>query len=252
MKDLIELPRAGTTDKSRGDFLEVLRRLVHKLSQPLTSLRGSTEVALMGEIEESECRRILERSLEESHRMAEILETLRDVLEIESSGGEVQPVFWTQSVRKLLQEAVSSDRNRNLHLVWDAIDEVWVKASPQHLEAVTGRFIGRVIRTEPGNPVIRVGLADCGNTACLSISPVGTPPDAGPTANKGPAHSPPEILDPGDLDWWILRHAIARQGGALRINGAPLTGCSYELTLPRAPATAIGKARTAWHRTSGS
>ena len=242
--DLIELPRANTADMFQDDFLEVLRRLVHKLSQPLTSLLGSAEVALMGEIEESECRRILERSLEESRRMAEILETLRDVVEMESSGEEARPVLWTQSVRKLLEEAASVDRSHHLHLVCDAIDEVWVKASPQYLEAVTGRFIGRAIMTERGDHVVRIGLSGRGGTACLSIRRAGTSPDVDPTAQNCRSLSPPEILDLGDLDWWIVRHAIERQGGSLRINGTSVTGCSYELNMPRAPSTVAGEART--------
>lgn len=74
------------------EVIEVLRGLAHKLSQPLTSLRGSLEVALMDEMDEKECRKVLEQSLEETYRVAEVLETLREVLEAEDPGDDFQPV----------------------------------------------------------------------------------------------------------------------------------------------------------------
>lgn len=103
MRNLIKGHRSDISENSSDDFLEVLRALAHTLSQPLTSLQGSVEVALMGNSNESECCQILELVLQESRRMAEILEVLRELLEIEGSGEELQAVSWTQSLEGSLQ-----------------------------------------------------------------------------------------------------------------------------------------------------
>lgn len=93
-------PAAGVLNSNHDDFLEGLRKLVHMLSQPLTTLRGSAEVALMGHLDESEFRRFLELSLRESDRMVEVLEALRQTLDIEASRGDVPPAPGEQSPEK--------------------------------------------------------------------------------------------------------------------------------------------------------
>jgi len=227
--NLMGLPLANGSEKVPQDFLEVLGTLVHKLSQPLTSLRGSVEVALMEKIEEPEFRQVLERSLEESHRMTEIIKMLRDVLEMEASGEDVQPVPWRQSVEKFLKEAALVDGNCRLQLVCDVADEVWVKASPQHLDTATRRLIGRVIKAARRNHVVRIRLSVRGEAACLSICA---------------ESSLPETLEPGDVDGWIVHRAIERQGGWLTISGVSEAGRCYELYLPLAPSAVTGKPRT--------
>jgi len=217
------------SEKIREDVLEVLGTLVHKLSQPLTSLRGSVEVALMGQIIESEFRQVLEQSLEESRRMTEIIRMLRDVLEMEGPDGDIQPVLWRQSVEKSLKEAEFGDRHCRLRLVCDVADEVRVKASPQHLDTATRRLIGRVLKAAPGNHEVRIGLSVRGEAACLSIC-----------AKSLPC----ETLEPGDVDWWIIHRAVERQGGWLAISGVPETGRCYQLYLPLEPSEGAGKPRT--------
>ena len=64
MTDHTRPPLATLIEEDAGDFLEVLRMLAHRLSQPLTTLLGSIEVALSGEMDESECRKVLELSLQ--------------------------------------------------------------------------------------------------------------------------------------------------------------------------------------------
>jgi len=234
MMKLTQLPLPAELETDSDDLLEVLRVLVHRLSQPLTSLRGSVEVALMGELDESECRRVLEISLQESHRMAEILETLRDVLEVEGAGEQVQPVSWTRSVEKLLEEAAAVDKNGCPRLVSDVKEDVWVKASPQHLDAATARLIAGAIRAARSRREVRVSLSVHGEIACLSVCEEGVTSHADAAAGR----LPPPAIEEGSLleglDRWIVRRAIERQGGWLKVNRVS-EGCRcYHLNLPLA------------------
>ncbi len=200
MTNLRDMLEAKGAEKASEDFLEVLRKLAHKLSQPLTSLCGSVEVALMGELDEAACRQVLESVLYESRRMADALETLRDLLELEGSSEGAQPVSWTQQVEKSLQEAASAAENHHAQLVSNLKDEVWVEASPEQLDTATRKLIGRAIGEGSGKHVVRVGLSVRGETACLSVC------------------------------------AIERQDGALKIKDVPQNCRCYQLSHPLAKA----------------
>jgi signal transduction histidine kinase len=182
--------------------------LAHRLSQPLTSLRGSVEVALIGEVDESEFRQVLETLLKESHRMAEILEALRDILELEGAGDQVQPVSWTRTIKKLLKESPLVDGNEGLQLVSNVKEEIWVEAHPQHLETATARLIGRAIKAARGDRKVQISLSAFAEIACLSVCEGCQPP------------FPSDLLESADLDEWVVCRAVDRQGGLFKIGGA--------------------------------
>jgi len=239
MTKFTELPPATVPEADRDDFLEVLRMLAHRLSQPLTSLRGSVEVALMGELDEADCRRILELSLQESHRMAGILETLRAVLEMEGGGVQVQPVSWTRSIEKLLEQAALVDKDRCPRLVSE-VEDVWVKASPQHLDMVTARLIGGAIRAARSRREVRVSLSVRGETACLSVCEEDAPSEADDVAGRFPSAFTQESSVLGGPDKWIVRRAIERQNGWLKVSQVSETCRCYQLNLPLATSEIVG------------
>ncbi len=228
-----DLPLATALEAGSDNLLEVLRTLAHRLSQPLTSLQGTVEVALMGELDESECRRVLEISLQESHRMAEILQTLRDVLEMEGASEQVQPVSWTRTVEKLLQDAASVDKDSCPRFVSE-VKEVWVKASPQHLDTATARLIGGAIRAARSRREVRVSLSVGGKTACLSVCEEDSPSEAGAVAGRSPSAFIQESSVLEGLDKWVVRWAIERQGGWLKISQVSECCRCYQLNLPLA------------------
>jgi signal transduction histidine kinase len=228
MTDQRSLPLAGTLETTNEDFLELLRMLAHRLSQPLTSVRGSVEVALMGELDLAECRRVLELTLQESHRMANALETLREVLEMEGSSELAHPVSWTRRVEELLEQAAPGGRERGVQLVSDVKEDIWVKASPQRLDAATARLIAGAIRVARGNRLVRIRLSAGAQTACLSVCEEVPSPDS----------LEPPVL--GALDQWVVRRAVERQGGGLKICQNSET-CCYQLSLPLAMPEIAGK-----------
>jgi signal transduction histidine kinase len=234
MKNLTGLPLASALGSRGDDFLEILGTLAHKLSQPLTSLHGTVEVALMGELDVAECRRILEISLQETRRMAETLEALRDVLEVERAGGQVQPVSWTRIIQKALEDAASGANDIQPHLVNDVKGEVWVKANPQHLHLATARLIGGAVRAARRRNAVRIILSVDAEMASLAVYEEGTPTDA-QDANglQPPITSETHAL--GEVDRWIVSRAIERQGGRLNVSQTSETCLCYQLNLP--PAT---------------
>jgi signal transduction histidine kinase len=233
MTKLINPPLGSAVEKSSLDLPEVLRMLAHKLSQPVTTLRGSVEVALMGELNESECRRVLELSLQESHRMAEILETLRNVLELEGPSEELQPILWTQSVERWLAEATSVNKDGARQLVSKIDPDIWVKASFHPLDLATERLLSGAIGAACGNHDVRIELSGHGEMACLSVNEAGMLHNAN-AAVYGMPPPIPELLQPGGLDEWIIRRAIERQGGWLDVVRISESELCYRLNIPLA------------------
>jgi signal transduction histidine kinase len=228
MTDQSGFPLAGTLETTNEDLLELLRMLAHRLSQPLTCLHGSVEVALMGELDLAECRRVLELTLKESHRMAKALETLREVLETEGSSEQAHVVSWTRRVEELLEQAAPGCGECGAQLASDVKEDVWVKANPQRLDAATARLIAGAIRVARGNRLVRIRLSAGAQTACLSVCEEAPSPDA----------LEPPVL--GTLDQWVVRRAVERQGGELKVSQDSET-CCYQLSLPLAMPEIAGK-----------
>jgi signal transduction histidine kinase len=233
MKNLTGPPPSSALGTRGDDFLEIMGTLAHMLSQPLTSLHGTVEVALMGELDVTECRRILEISLQETQRMAETLEALRDVLEMERADGQVQPVSWTRIIEKILEDAASVNKDNCLHLVSAVKGEVWVKASPQQLNQVTTRLIGGAVRAARHQHEVRIILSMDAEKASLAVHEEGSPIDTDDaTRLEPPIPSEKHVL--GELDRWIVGRAIERQGGWLNVSQTSETCRCYQLNLPLA------------------
>lgn len=232
--NVIDRPSASTSEKARDEFVEILGILAHKLSQPLTCLRGSVEVALMVEISEAECREVLEQSLEESHRMAEILGMLRDVLEVEVFKDQIRPVSWRRSIEETFKEVVPDGGNCSLQFVSAANDEVWVNASPQLLDMVTRRLLKRAIKVAQENTPVRFELSSCNETACLSICEGNLFPEAETMGKESQPQSLQETVSAADFEVWLVRRAIKRQRGWLKVNSRSDASRCCRLYLPLA------------------
>jgi len=233
MKNNKGLPRPGGWAGRKDDFLELLGSIAHKLSQPLTSLRGTVEVGLMGEMDVQEYRRILEISLQETQRVAETLEALRDIVEMERAGVQAQPLAWTAVIEEALQHTAQADQVDRPRLVSEARGEVWVKASPQRLTLATTRLIAGAVRANRDGHAVRIILSVAKETASLKVLE-----QCAPAAEQGvhrpgtPGATAKPVL--GELEKWILSRAVECLGGRLSVEQSSQTSRCYQLELPLA------------------
>ncbi|HUZ46801.1 MAG TPA: HAMP domain-containing sensor histidine kinase [Terriglobia bacterium] len=225
--------------KPQDSLVGVLRSLIHKLSQPLTALHGSLEVALMGESKKGACRRVLEQSIEETDRMFETLATLREVLEAEDPGDDFHPVRWRNLIAQVLEDLAPMARNKGLQLVLEPMADVYVKVNPPRVDAALHELFRQAIQRSARTGVIRIGLSSQEHWALLSVWDDGLPREAAGQAEKSqPAASFTEALEGTLPEWWILEHIIKSQGGWLEIEKIPPGGVRCRLYLPLASAEA--------------
>jgi signal transduction histidine kinase len=231
MEDITARGREDELKMSTDDFLGVLRALAHKLSQPLTSLRGSIEVALLGEPNAAESRRILELSLHESQRIAETLEDFRDVLGIEGSMEDAERVSWTQCVEQFLEEAALVDQKKPTQLASSLKSGVWVMASPQQLIVATRRLINSAARVAGCKRKVRIELSATEHAACLSVFEEGPRPAVESLGNFQTTLDPETPLLAG-IDKWLVQRAVEHLGGRFELRDVSETCHCYRLNLP--------------------
>ena len=250
MKNLNRPVTSDNPNTKKDDFLEALTRLAHMLSQPLTSLRGSAEVALMGQLNESEARHVLELLLEEFNRMAEVLEALREILEMEASDSEIQPVSWTRNIKKALEAEASADDDRRQRLIVSLPSEVYVKANPCWLDMATQRLVGRALKAAHRLHSVRVELSVVDETACLSVRGEGRSADLTTAATGAGASYSPSVLELGEASWLVVRRAVEGQGGRLEVSWPSENVCCCRIYLPLASLEPTGNERNNMHRES--
>ena len=225
--------------RPHDSLVRVLRGIIHKLSQPLTALHGSLEVALMGKIDKDACRRVLRQSVEETDRMIEALETLREVLDAEDPGDDFHPVRWRNLIAQVLEDLAPMARNKGLQVVLGPMADVYVKVNPQRIDAALRELLRQAIHRSARTGVIRIGLLSQEPWASLSVWDDGLPQDATGQAEKSqPAASFTEALEGTLPEWWILERTIKGQGGWLEIEKIPPAGLRCRLYLPLASSEA--------------
>jgi len=94
-----EVESAGPTRQECG---ECLGGVAHRLSQPLTALRGSLELALRTELSAQDSRAALEQAFELTELLVQLMRSLRELAEAARTDAPAKLL----SLRDLVQETV--------------------------------------------------------------------------------------------------------------------------------------------------
>ena len=105
-------PIAPTSSKCR----ECLGAMAHRLAQPMTALRGSIELGLMGKRSAADYRSVLEQSLQLADNLSQLIVSLRDLGESSAPGGAAQRVLLNATATEVLAEMEGLAQSRDLHL----------------------------------------------------------------------------------------------------------------------------------------
>lgn len=190
------LDRVGTWHR------RILRDLGHDLRTPIATIRAATEVALWGERQPEEYRRVLTSTMEEVDRLGLVADAVSLLGRLES--GDVKPAFAETDLDPLVAAAVGRARE---HVDGDPFRytpppaRVTARVDAQLLGLVLDQLLDNARRhTPPGTPVT-VELGRGGGRARLSVE------DQGPGV---PDHLLPHLFD----RFYRADEARGRQGGA--------------------------------------
>jgi two-component system heavy metal sensor histidine kinase CusS len=226
--------------------------LAHELRTPVTNLRGEVEVALGKPRSPEEYREVLGSCLEETVRLAGIIDSLLFLARAESAGAQIRrervDVGRELSVVCDFYEAAASERGVSLHIA--PRGEVAADVDRTLLQRALGNLVeNSLAHTPAGGSVtlsaerreaaVRIDVADTGS----GIAPEHLPRlfdrfyrvDHSRSAGKGGT----------GLGLAIVKSIAELHGGLARVESVPGQGTRVVLLLPGAAAPTEGPARPA-------
>lgn len=232
------LKSGSPTGRSVQASADGLPTVIHRLSQPLTALRGSIELALLAELSPAEYRAALKGALEQADRVVGLLDSLRDWAESEDPGDLTECVLLGTVVEEALEHLLPLADSRGLSVVFQSGVDLYVRVNSTRLRRAILKVIHHAIDRSPERGRVRVELSTSQGNAFLVVS------------DEGPAAEPPELdslrgtmtlghlfseaSKRGSLDWAVAKNIFEAQGGAARVENTAGSGCSFRVSLPLA------------------
>jgi two-component system OmpR family sensor kinase len=218
-----------------------LAAIIHRLSQPLTALRGSLELGLLTEGSAEDDRLALKESLAQADQLVGLLASLRELVEAEDSSQPAETTSLDQLVIAESAEMRPWAESRGLTLVLKFQSDLYVRANPRWLRHAVSKVIHRAIDRSPESGTVLVTLARSNREARLEVKDNGPAPSPGGLDHLSRASSLGQLFSEasnrGTLEWAIAKRIFEVQGGAARVESEPGQGCCFRASLPLVPST---------------
>ena len=223
-------PAACTADE--------LDALIHLLSQPLTALRGSLELALGADSSAVDYRKTIAEAFEQADRVAALLVSLRELAASEDPGDRTQTVLLTALLKEAVGDLAPLAVLRRVTVRLESKLDVYVRADSSRLRLAIFKIVHHVIECGPEGKTIHIKLSTADQRACLLVTDHGPSPGAtGPqdlSHYSSLAHLFLEATKCGSLDWVIAKRTLEAQGGTLRVENKEGEEWWLRLDLPLA------------------
>lgn len=216
--------------KTPEECRDCLGAMAHRLSQPMTALRGGLELGLMGKRTVADYRSLLEQSLQLADDMAQLIISMRDLGESGTPGGSPQCVLLQAMATEVIAEIEVLAQSQDLRLQFTAEGEARVCANPERLREALQSLLAWVIQNSAGGGVIAMELSASEGETRLFLSPprldlqylqIKVLEDM---TNPGLLFS--HAAKNGALGWAINQRLLDGLGGKLEIlTGGPGGGC---------------------------
>lgn len=217
---------------SPGGLLEI----IHRLSQPLTALRGSLELALLGDHSAAEYRAAVSESLAQADRLVRLLRSLRELVE----AGEPSPEPTTFRLNELLAGLVADAQpwaeSRDVAITLNSLEEASIRADAQRVREALLRVLQKAIERSSQGSRIRITLARNAGNACLGVADPGAALNA---EDLNPLEQPrsfgelfSEAVQRDALEWVIAKRLLETLGATVRVESGTGTGCSFLISFP--------------------
>jgi signal transduction histidine kinase len=211
------------------DFIPTLDLLVHRLTQPITALRGLLEVSLMGELNAANCRQTLEEALDQAERASEVLDQMKEIVESAAASGGLRHVSWAETLGQAVISLQPLAAARQVSVVMELQETTLVRANPERLSLATRQCLAMAIECSPMGGSVRINLGPSGNELVLSVRTEGENLEFPLPADAG--EEPDVPMD--KLKWDGLRRLMRVQGGEARVKKLSSREACFEMRLPQ-------------------
>jgi hypothetical protein len=192
---------------------ECLGSLTHRLSQPLTALRGVIELTLLAERKTEEYCGALQQALDQTDRIVQLVVSLRE--------------FAESAIPSSLEERV---------LFGEVTTGLYVQTDPDRLRLALQRTFDRVIRSSPPASHIQSRVSAVNDRACLSIDAPKFNSGHPEALSEGKTDTPGGVFaqaaKANSLDWIITRRLIEGLGGTSQMTNGDSQGHHLQIFFP--------------------
>jgi heavy metal sensor kinase len=214
----------------------------HELQTPLTILKGELEVALRAPRTADEYRRVLGSALEESERIARLVEGL--LLLSRADAGVLRmdrkPLDLAQLVAEVCEQTQVLAKAQGVTLALGSSTPIAIQGDREHLRRLLLNLVDNGIKYTPAGGRVTLSLHEDGAWAVLRVSDTGiglTPGEQERIFQR--FYRAPEAVSRGDggsgLGLCIARSIAEAHGGRIEVDSAPNRGSTFTVFLPHPP-----------------
>lgn len=209
--------------------------LFHALSQPLTALCCSLELALQQSLTAEQYRESVGRALLQAERVSWLTMGIRELFEAGQTGEDCEVLALPAAVAGAIDDVRLVAEAAGVRICWvpGSTCPVWFEA--QRLRTALFHLLGFVVGWGARGSVVRIELAECGEQARLALT----------VSGEGSARQPASVSHSEDADHHqelaqrlglgITRAIFEAAGGSFRAERS-LESMSVEIRLPRVEA----------------
>jgi heavy metal sensor kinase len=214
----------------------------HELQTPLTILKGELEVALRAPRTPDEYRRVLGSALEESERIARLVEGL--LLLSRADAGVLRmdrtPLDLAQLVAEVCAQTQVLAHARGVTLTFGALTPVMIQGDREHLRRLLLNLVDNGIKYTPAGGCVTLTLQEEGVWAAVRVSDtgIGLAPEEQERIFQR-FYRASEAVSRGDegsgLGLCIARSIAEAHDGHIEVDSAPGHGSTFTVLLPHPP-----------------
>jgi PAS domain S-box-containing protein len=227
-------------ERLRSEFVATAS---HELRTPMTSISGAARTLLRREddLEPEQHRSLLEMIVEESDRLARIVDQILLASRIEA--GELDVVAAPCDAREIVSSVLDTARlraPRGIELVVDAPGDVpAVACDSDRLRQVLVNLVDNAIKYSPGGGEVRVELTDADGMLRFAVHDqgLGFDPSRADELFERFRRLDPQLtygIGGTGLGLYICRELVQRMGGSIWAQSEPGQGSSFLFELPLA------------------
>ncbi|HVO79397.1 MAG TPA: hypothetical protein VMT28_01625 [Terriglobales bacterium] len=209
---------------------ELLSELFHALNQPLTTLRCALELGLQQPHREQSCSHTMEAALLQAESVARLTAGIRELLEADDPGDDLQAVPLDRVLREALLDWSPAADAAEITLLARDLLPCRVRFEPQRLRQALFRLLEYVLHVAPAGATVKFDLRTHERAALLSIATA--PKDVSrvrDAVSADPVEAHGERVQ-RRLALAIARSALQAAGGSLVVNNSE-EQCALEIRL---------------------
>jgi signal transduction histidine kinase len=230
--------RLRRAEESRDWCLRLISKLIHEMSQPLTTLAGEMQLALQDDTAaEAQYRAVLETCLPQVERLHHLVRRLREFAQVERS---VEPGSGA-SLLGAISGAIETFRplaeSKRVKITARVESDPVVAISAERLRQVVHHMLSLAVERSPAGAEVRLAVSLRPTTASLAVSDQG----AALRAEDMTLLLDPLLPNPNQhvdfvengLEWCLARRTAEVWWGTFNLASETGQGCLATLTLPR-------------------